>query len=92
MTNGITKILAEFASAVAAGRFYAVRLKDGLLSCDCPVWIFNARGNKSCKHTVTMAARIGMRQGPSPDLSSRRRGWVHPLLARRNRYIRQEPE
>jgi hypothetical protein len=23
----------------------------GMLTCDCPIWIFNKRGNRTCKHT-----------------------------------------
>ena len=23
----------------------------GKLSCNCPIWIFNKRGNRTCKHT-----------------------------------------
>ena len=32
---------------------YTVKLdlQLGRLSCDCPTWIYNKRGNRSCAHT-----------------------------------------
>jgi len=25
--------------------------EQGHLTCDCPIWIYNKRGNRTCKHT-----------------------------------------
>jgi len=32
-------------------RNYTIKVDDkGLFSCNCPSWIFNQRGNRTCKH------------------------------------------
>lgn len=34
-------------------RIYTIKVNmaTGRLSCDCPCWIFNARGDRTCPHT-----------------------------------------
>lgn len=32
-------------------KFYTIKMKDnGLLTCNCPSWVYNQRGNRTCKH------------------------------------------
>lgn len=32
-------------------KFYTVKMRtDGLLTCNCPSWVYNQRGNRTCKH------------------------------------------
>ena len=32
-------------------KFYTIKMRhDGLLTCNCPSWIYNQRGNRTCKH------------------------------------------
>ena len=39
-------------------KVYTVKLNQqtGRLSCDCPAWIFNHRGDRTCKHTDRVQA------------------------------------
>ena len=32
--------------------------EDWGLSCDCPSWIFNTKGNRECKHTLKIKAEL----------------------------------
>ncbi len=45
--------VAEVESRSRPGKTWTVKRDDslGLLTCSCPSWIFNHRGNRTCKHT-----------------------------------------
>ncbi len=49
------------------------------LSCDCPAWIYNRAGNRSCKHTDFAAARLSP-TNPIPILSIPRIRLDHPFI------------
>jgi len=35
----------------SSNREYSIKMKEnGLLTCNCPSWIYNQRGNRTCKH------------------------------------------
>ena len=42
-----------FYASSKGDRYYTVKvnMETGRLSCDCPCWIFNHRGDRTCKHT-----------------------------------------
>lgn len=73
----------DFPSSSTVGKFYSVVEKeDGTLSCNCPPWIFNRNGNRTCKHTETVREELGL---PSVEVKKETvqgmpNGWVHPLL------------
>ena len=70
IANGDYGVLNAVESASEPGQWYAVVAdrRGGALSCDCPRWIFNATGSRTCKHTdftlglVTSAANVGRTQ------------------------------
>jgi len=44
--NFITEVVSRSSSKV-----YKIKMReDGLLTCNCPSWIFNQRGDRTCKH------------------------------------------
>lgn len=46
-----------FVSKTATGKSYTVKKDDkGVLYCDCPVWIYNKYGDRTCYHTRTVEA------------------------------------
>jgi len=46
------------------GKEYRVKYKKykgrWILSCNCPAWIFNHSGNRTCKHTKAVAQRLNI--------------------------------
>ncbi|MDP2662041.1 MAG: hypothetical protein Q8R28_15055 [Dehalococcoidia bacterium] len=35
------------------GKVYTVKVDEaGVLSCDCPAWVFNTHGDRTCYHTM----------------------------------------
>lgn len=35
----------------SSGKEYIIKMRtDGMLTCNCPSWIYNQRGNRTCKH------------------------------------------
>lgn len=45
---------------------YTIKMRgDGLLTCNCPSWIYNQRGNRTCKHIdeIMRAGFTADRQG-----------------------------
>lgn len=51
-------VVATFPSKSRAGKVYTVKQDpDGNLSCDCPVWVFNRQGDRTCYHTMKVLAQ-----------------------------------
>lgn len=77
-------ILGEFPSTSHPGKFYQVVEKDGKISCNCPPWIFNRNGDRTCKHTDSIIAKNPKLQvkpkveKPAPQPLPE--GFVHPLM------------
>lgn len=73
-----------FPSSSTAGKFYTVKEKEGVLSCDCPPWIFNRNGNRTCKHTEIVRKELGLAAPAAATkivaANAHPVGWVHPLL------------
>ena len=43
--------MAEVPSKSNPNKHYTIKVDEsGLFSCNCPSWIFNQRGNRTCKH------------------------------------------
>ena len=45
------KIVEEFPRSDGKGNWTVKLRDDGVLTCGCPIWIFNRRGDRTCKHT-----------------------------------------
>lgn len=59
--NFVTEIKSK-----SSGRVYWIKMKnDGLLTCNCPSWIYNQRGDRTCKHIdeVIRAGFVANRKG-----------------------------
>ena len=58
----------EFPSHSNPNKTYQVKWKKYggkiILSCNCPVWIFNQRGDRTCSHTDEVQSEIGTREMP----------------------------
>ena len=40
---------------------YTIKVdENGLFSCSCPSWIFNQRGNRTCKHIDSLRENINL--------------------------------
>ena len=50
MSKSYTEI-ARFPSSLSAREYTVKQDEEGALSCDCPVWKFNQRRDRTCKHT-----------------------------------------
>ena len=51
--------VAEVQSSSNPNKNYTIKMTiDGLLTCNCPSWIYNQRGNRTCKH-VDQVIRAG---------------------------------
>jgi len=73
----------DFPSSSTAGKFYSVMKKDDVLSCNCPPWIFNRNGNRTCKHTEIVREELGLPEVNKKEeavQSGMPKNWVHPLL------------
>jgi len=50
----------EKPSSSTPGKFYTVKYSlyanQWILTCDCPIWIYNKRRNRTCKHTDEVEA------------------------------------
>lgn len=44
-------VVATFPSSKGDKDWTVKRDEEGNLSCDCPIWVFNRRKNRTCKHT-----------------------------------------
>jgi len=77
-------ILGEFPSSSHPGKFYQVIEKDGKISCNCPPWIFNRNGDRTCKHTDSIIAKNPKLQvkpkAEKPAAQLLPEGFVHPLM------------
>ena len=52
------RIVATFPSSSKSGLAYEVKEDEsGKLSCNCKVWIFNQKGDRSCYHTMSILAK-----------------------------------
>ena len=50
--------VAEVQSKSNRSKSYTIKMReDGLLTCNCPSWIFNQRGNRTCKHVDEIISR-----------------------------------
>jgi len=50
----------------SSSKEYTIKMRtDGLLTCNCPSWIYNQRGNRTCKHidTVIKAGFVADKSG-----------------------------
>lgn len=66
---------------------YTVKMNNkGELSCDCPSWIYNQRGNRSCKHTDQVGTVTAV---PRPEElpSVRRKTWQLNKVSAREKEI-----
>jgi ATP-dependent DNA ligase len=75
----------SFPSSSTAGKFYVVKEKEGVLSCNCPPWIFNRNGNRTCKHTEICRKELGLKAPEPvekivPAKKAMPDNWVHPLM------------
>ncbi len=44
--------MADIPSSSNPEKLHHIKMDEiGNLTCDCPIWIYNKRGNRSCKHT-----------------------------------------
>ncbi len=52
------EVIAEFRSKTKPGKCYIVkkRLDTGMLTCNCPAWIFNKYEDRTCYHTLKLMA------------------------------------
>jgi hypothetical protein len=76
-------ILGEFPSSSHPGRFYQVVEIKGNVSCNCPPWIFNRRGDRTCKHTDAILRKnpnLKVRPVKSEERAPLPEGFVHPLM------------
>ena len=55
MSKSYTEV-ARFPSSSSAREYTVKRDEEGVLSCDCPVWKFNQRRDRTCKHTDQVLA------------------------------------
>lgn len=70
----------QFESDSTPGKFYTVKQNDqGDLSCDCKIWIYNKRGDRTCKHTEMVQEEHGQVPVPVDQLAKR----IQRLLAKR---------
>ena len=52
MAKQIYKLRAFIASFTEPNKKYTIKRKlDGKFTCNCPSWIFNHSGDRTCKHT-----------------------------------------
>jgi hypothetical protein len=50
--------ICEVRSHSNPNKFYTIKVDgNGLFSCNCPSWIFNQRGNRTCKHIDELRRR-----------------------------------
>src|SRR3712207_6419358 len=79
LRNGDYRLLLAVQSPRDAERWYRVLADNasGALSCDCPAWTFNQRGNRACKHTEFVAALV---RGQQPAARVPRTRVDHPLI------------
>jgi hypothetical protein len=91
IANGDYGVLNAVESASGPGEWYAVVAdrRTAALSCDCPRWIFNATGSRTCKHTdftlAVVTAHAGAVQAPnggqsSTDGAPAAEGGEHPFI------------
>lgn len=66
IANGDYGVLNAIESASRPGEWYAVVAdrRTAALSCDCPRWIFNAAGSRTCKHTDFTLGLLTAHAGP----------------------------
>lgn len=67
----------RFPSESTAGKEYTVKLRDdGVLTCDCPTWVFNrkhdAAGNRTCKHIQMVQAEGQQMRSIAREVKSRK--------------------
>ena len=67
--NKVYKEVGKFPSKSSPGKYYTVKLSpsDGEYTCDCPIWIFNKRDDRTCKHTDALVGNKRERQKQVPS-------------------------
>lgn len=55
----------RFSSKSKSEKLYTVKRNTGtgVLSCDCPVWVFNKNGDRTCYHTMRVLVEEGRSAG-----------------------------
>ena len=53
------RLVATVKSFTSYGKEYKVKMKNDKLSCNCPAWIFNHSGDRTCKHTQAVQQACG---------------------------------
>ena len=79
LRNGDYRLLLAVQSPRDPERWYRVLADNatGALSCDCPAWTFNQRGNRACKHTEFVSSLV---RGQQTATSVPRMRVDHPLI------------
>lgn len=88
--NGQYRLVAAVESSSRANSWYRVlrETTTGQLSCDCPAWIMNQRGDRTCKHTEAGArlltppqgTRVAAAEAAQRAEAARRAAEGHPLI------------
>lgn len=74
--------VATFPSKSNPDKKYTVKMdEDGNLTCDCPVWIYNHNGDRTCCHTVMAQKNGGIKTGKLITIQSNNYyGHTEPLI------------
>lgn len=98
MAKDMATVVLEIPSSSDASKVYQIKEKDGKLSCDCPIWKFNRRGDRTCKHTDMAKAKLGIKETleyvawvgekrQEEKAGAMPKDWVHPLLRKKGAKI-----
>lgn len=52
-------VIATVPSSSDPDKVYEIKERNGIISCSCPIWKFNKRGNRTCKHTDSARNNLG---------------------------------
>lgn len=78
-----------FSSKSKKDKVYTVkRRNDGMLTCDCPVWVFNRQGDRTCYHTVTTLLSCSVI--PSENLSFLKQKEKNPIKKMENGELKRK--